>query len=120
MAALNEKSMSIVKKIESLILWYVIAAISALIFTWGLVLLTSDIIEATTEVGRSLYWIGTVQVPLKYLTNAVVGAWLYINTTGSMGKKIIWGLFGVVGNLLAALIYIVVFAIEAGAFNKRL
>lgn len=108
--------MDLRKEIERLIYWYVPTIIVALVL--GFVL--SSYIKSTNDTSSIVVWgYSSINILINYLHHIVVAVWLYTLSKKLNQKYVLWALFGLVAQLFAAVIFIVLYVYEKNELDSR-
>jgi len=107
-------------EIEKLAIWYIpVAFITTTIASLYAIDIKQAMITGEILPGAYMALASAFPASLKLAINIVVAIWLYSQTKAS-NRKYLWFLFGLIANLIAALIYIAVLIYEQNASNKSL
>tara|TARA_B100000446_G_scaffold183527_1_gene203836 strand:+ start:2771 stop:3016 length:246 start_codon:yes stop_codon:yes gene_type:complete len=63
-------------------------------------------------------WTTIINYFIQVVDKIAIGIWLFLNIDTSKPKKALWGLFGLLGGLIAALVFLVMLLVESVEFNK--
>ena len=121
-SALNAKmNMDIRKEIETLASWYIPAVIITGIATSIYTGYFKEVFSSNaTNMGSTLSFLSATLTLIRLPDDIVVAVWLYSSVGKEGGRSTLWFIFGLVANLFAAIIYIVLRMYEQQAFNNRL
>lgn len=99
--------MNIRREIETLALWYIPVFLAATIASAiGSGLVRDAMADGTLTMGTIVSLIGWVPALLALAPRFVVAAWLFGIARREGGRSLLWLLFGLVGHLFAAVIYL--------------
>ena len=104
--------MNIKEEIEKLALWYIPVTIILALLTTGTSGYLTDLMQGEITFGGKVMLVSYLAQAIGAADNIVVGIWLFIQARKNDGKAMLWFLFGLIANLLAALFYLAILIYE--------